>query len=57
MEQIIEGIFNYGPTLVTLASIVTATTPTPKDEGVLRGAYRIIESLALVVGRAKEGNK
>lgn len=36
------------------ASAITALTPTPKDDTVVRKAYRIIEMLALVVGRAKE---
>lgn len=36
------------------ASAITALTPTPKDNTVVRKAYRIIEILALVVGRAKE---
>lgn len=36
------------------ASAITALTPTPKDDTVVRKAYRIIEILALVVGRAKE---
>jgi len=35
------------------ASAVTALTPTPKDDSAVRKAYRIIELLALVVGRAK----
>lgn len=36
------------------ASAITALTPTPKDDTIVRKAYRIIEILALVVGRAKE---
>jgi hypothetical protein len=36
------------------ASAITALTPTPKDDAVAVKAYRVIELLALVVGRAKE---
>lgn len=35
------------------ASAVTAMTPTPKDDSVVRKVYKIIELLALVVGKAK----
>lgn len=36
------------------ASAICALTPTPKDDGVVSSFYKIIESLALVVGRAKQ---
>ena len=36
------------------ASVITALTPTPKDDALAVKAYRVIELLALVVGRAKE---
>jgi hypothetical protein len=36
------------------ASAITALTPTPKDDGIVRKAYKLIEILALVVGRAKQ---
>lgn len=36
------------------ASVITALTPTPKDDALVVKAYRIIELAALVVGRAKE---
>jgi len=35
------------------ASAVTAMTPTPKDDSAVRKVYKIIELLALVVGKAK----
>ena len=35
------------------ASAVTAMTPTPKDDSVVRKVYKIIELLALGVGKAK----
>jgi len=38
-----------------LASAITAMTPTPKDDRMLAKVYKIIEVVALVVGRAKDG--
>jgi hypothetical protein len=36
------------------ASVITALTPTPKDDGLVRQLYKVIEILALVVGKAKQ---
>jgi hypothetical protein len=36
------------------ASAICALTPTPKDDKLARKAYRIIEILGLVIGRAKQ---
>ena len=36
------------------ASAICALTPTPKDDAVLGKLYKIIETLALVVGKAKQ---
>ena len=36
------------------ASAVCALTPTPRDDAAVRKAYRVIEILGLVVGRAKQ---
>jgi hypothetical protein len=35
------------------ASAITALTPTPKDDTIVRRIYKIIETIALVVGKAK----
>jgi hypothetical protein len=35
-------------------SAITALTPTPKDDQLVRKLYRIIEIGALVIGRAKQ---
>ena len=37
-----------------VASIITAMTPTPHDDKFLGKLYKIIETLALVVGKAKQ---
>ena len=39
---------------VTVASAVAALTPTPKDDNIVGKAYKIIDWLALNVGKAKE---
>ena len=36
------------------ASAITALTPTPKDDAVVGKLYKIIETLAMVVGKAKQ---
>lgn len=36
------------------ASVIVALTPTPKDDNVLRKIYKVIETIALVVGKAKQ---
>lgn len=43
--------------VVTLASAITAVTPTPKDDGVVSSIYKVIEILGLVTERAKEKKK
>ena len=36
------------------ASVITALTPTPKDDAFVAKIYKIIETIALVVGKAKQ---
>jgi hypothetical protein len=40
--------------VVTLASAISAVTPTPKEGTVLAKFYRILDWLSLNVGRAKD---
>lgn len=40
--------------IVVIASTITALTPTPADDRVWAKIYRIIETLGLVVGKAKD---
>ena len=37
-----------------VASIITAMTPTPSDDKIVGKLYKLIETLALVVGKAKQ---
>ena len=39
---------------VALASAVAALTPTPKDDGIVKKLYKLIDLLAINVGKAKE---
>lgn len=36
------------------ASAICALTPTPKDDKIVGKLYKIIETLALVIGKAKQ---
>ena len=37
-----------------VASIIVAMTPTPSDDKIIGKLYKLIETLALVVGKAKQ---
>lgn len=50
----LETIVTIGTSIVTIASAITATTNTPKDDGVVKWLYSIIEFLALVNKKAKQ---
>tara|TARA_R110000824_G_scaffold65112_2_gene169859 strand:+ start:975 stop:1130 length:156 start_codon:yes stop_codon:yes gene_type:complete len=41
-------------TIVTIASIVAASTPTPKDDEWIGKLYKFIDLLALNIGKAKQ---
>lgn len=53
VDKIIEIITVWVPQVVTVASIITAVTPTKKDDQFLSAIVRIINVLALNVGKAK----
>ena len=48
--KVLEAAF----ALIAVASVFTASTKTPRDDEFLGKLYRIVEVLALNVGRAKE---
>lgn len=64
MSQIADALsqaFAFAPTIfqtlfavVASASAVTAMTPTPRDDTIVGKIYRIVEILALNIGRAKQ---
>ena len=49
-----EGIFQIITAAIAVASAVAALTPTPKDDGIIKKITRIIDLLALNVGKAKD---
>ena len=40
--------------VIALASAVAALTPTPKDDGWIKKIYKVVDLLALNVGKAKD---
>ena len=52
--ELIMNIVSYATIIVTVASIIAASTPTPKDDVWIGKAYKFLEVLALNVGKAKQ---
>ena len=40
--------------IVTVASLIAASTPTPKDDVWIGKLYKLVDALALNIGKAKE---
>lgn len=49
-----ERILTIATSVVTIASFITMRTETPPPDTLLGKAYRIIEILAMAVGKAKQ---
>ena len=49
-----DGVVAVIGGIVTVASAVTALTPTPHDDRIWSKVYKIIEALGLVIGKAKD---
>ena len=47
-------IINYITWIVTAASAIAASTPTPKDDAIIGKIYKAVDLLAINFGRAKE---
>jgi len=50
----IMEIVGYVTMLVTVASLVAASTPTPKDDVWIGKLYKLIDLLAIKVGKSKQ---
>ena len=50
----IMGIVGYITMIVTVASLVAASTPTPKDDVWIGKLYKLIDLLASNVGKSKQ---
>jgi hypothetical protein len=54
LEIIIENWYAIITSSITLASVITTSTNTPKDEGVVKSIYGVIEIIALAKGKTKQ---
>tara|TARA_B100000424_G_scaffold254703_1_gene233007 strand:+ start:3502 stop:3696 length:195 start_codon:yes stop_codon:yes gene_type:complete len=52
--QWIIGWIQVIPWLVMGASFIAALTPTPVDDGLVKKAYKVLDWVALNVGKAKD---
>ncbi|MBF0192090.1 MAG: hypothetical protein HQL99_13265 [Magnetococcales bacterium] len=52
--NLIDSVVEYAPIVITAASAVAATTPTPRQGSLLWWVYRTVDFLALNVGKAKD---
>ena len=53
MEMIVNAL-SWITIVVTVASLVAASTPTPKDDVWVGKLYKFLDLLALNIGKAKE---
>lgn len=49
-----ESVFAIVTAAVALASTVAAITPTPKDDAIVGKLYKLIDIVALNIGKAKQ---
>lgn len=49
-----EAIVQTATAIVAACSAIAALTPTPADDGIVRKLYKVIDFLALNIGRAKQ---
>jgi hypothetical protein len=47
-------IIMWVTTIVTVASLIAASTPTPKDDAWIGKLYKFVDLLALNIGKAKD---
>jgi hypothetical protein len=53
MEMIVNAL-SWITIVVTVASLIAASTPTPKDDVWIGKLYKFLDLLALNIGKAKE---
>ena len=54
MMEFIFNLITWVTIIVTVASLIAASTPTPKDDVWINKLYKLIDFLALNIGKAKE---
>ena len=52
--ETIMSLVQWITSIVTIASIVAASTPTPKDDEWIAKYYKVIDWFALNIGKAKD---
>ena len=52
--DIVMSIVTWVTAIVTISSIIAASTPTPKDDIWIGKIYKLIDLLAINIGKAKE---
>ena len=52
--ETIMSLVQWITSIVTIASIVAASTPTPKDDEWISKLYKLIDLLAVNIGKAKQ---
>jgi len=52
--QFISDLAAIAPMVVTICSIIAASTPTPKDDEWMSKLYKAIDIMALNIGHAKK---
>ena len=52
--ETISDIANIATAVISVASIIAALTPTPKDDVWMAKVYRFIDILAVNIGKAKQ---
>ena len=51
------NIFMWVTAIIAIASLVAAVTPTPQGDKLLANLYKVIDFLALNIGKAKDKPK
>ena len=54
MITLIMDIANIATAVISVASIIAAVTPTPKDDVWIAKLYRFIDIMAINIGKAKQ---
>ena len=49
-----DSLLSIATSVVAVASAICALTPTPKDDGIVRKLYLVLEWAALNIGKAKK---
>tara|TARA_R110000751_G_scaffold21033_4_gene60952 strand:- start:94 stop:258 length:165 start_codon:yes stop_codon:yes gene_type:complete len=52
--EMIFNLISWVTIIVTVASLIAASTPTPKDDAWIGKLYKMIDLLALNIGKAKQ---